>query len=145
MMNYEDIDPCAVRPCGSPAYGQLSVAAMTWEQAATAAKAVLCASYAPWCERSLQEVASRVCGGTDMFNSTNCDDVCIRRGLDCELASQSAVYCAACPTNGGNGNGNGGTADNTMMMVALAGLAVIGVTAVVIATRQKKVVIARVA
>jgi hypothetical protein len=135
MVNPEDADRTLTRMVAA----QVGVRALTYSQAVAQAKAQLCQLDDFWCSASDAAVAAEVCSNDTLFVGSTDSGRDIRCGLGCPLSNQDC--------GDGDGNGDGvppptGGASTTLLFGALA---VVGLTAVVIASRgTKKIVIARV-
>lgn len=169
MMDYEGYnDHRRAWPCARPDCAELVAYPLTYDQAIAAARERMCAIDGYWCNASATEIKNRICGQNDLFVGTGCgDDFDIRCGLGCPTAAQVAACgpCGGVPTKYACVNGacvvsatgpyatlaecqaacKAAGADNTMLILAVAGVVVVGVTAFAIASQgKKKVIVARV-
>lgn len=123
MYLYEEVYERGLAPLARP---------LTYSEALAQARSEMCALYGYWCTASDQEIVQQICK------------------LDCTIFPEpSAVRYALCGTYQcpapdvppPNGNGPAPEGDNTTMILALAGLAVVGAVALSVATRGKKTVL----
>lgn len=115
------------RPRAYPA----AVRGLTEAEACTQARTQLCALDARWCAASCAEIKANVCSEPTLFVGTG--GAPIRCAFGCPNPDQVSL----CPSGGGG--------DATPIILAFAGLAVIGGLAIAIARGgKKKVIVARI-
>jgi len=114
-----------------------SLRGLTCQQAFSQARSEMGALYEPWYHASDAEIQQHICA---VDSSLYPQPSAVRQTL---CGSFTFPAPQPWPCTGGNG-GNGGT-DNNTLILGLAGIAVVGVAALAIASRgKKKVLVARI-